>query len=53
MSNVPSWVQVVGFALAFLFCMSAFTNQFWLLLVMLVACFVMVVLEDRYQRGLM
>jgi len=51
MSNVPGWVGAVGFVLVFMFCLSAFSNQFWFLLVMLVACFVMVVVENRYERG--
>jgi hypothetical protein len=53
MPYVPGWVGNLGFVLVMIFCLSIFANQFWLILVTLIACFVMVVVENRYERGLM
>ena len=50
MAPVPSWVQVVGFLVVCLFALSAFTGQVWVILLMMGACFVMVVVENRYAN---
>jgi uncharacterized protein involved in cysteine biosynthesis len=53
MSHVPSWVGHVGFILIMMFCLSIFANLLWLILLTFIACFVMVVVENRYERELL
>lgn len=49
---VPKWVGFVGFVLVVIFAFSAFTNSVWFMFLALVACFVIVIVENRYERGL-
>ena len=53
MPYVPRWVGYVGFVLVVIFAFSAFTNSVLFMFLALVACFVIVVVENRYERGLM
>ena len=53
MPYVPRWVGYVGFLLVVIFAFSAFTNSVLFMFLSLVACFVIVIVENRYERGLM
>jgi hypothetical protein len=53
MSYVPHWVGLVGLVLALLLCGSALAGQLWLAVLLMIPCFALVIVENRYERGLM
>jgi membrane-bound ClpP family serine protease len=52
MSHVPRWIGFAGFVLALIFCMSFLAGQLWGAIALLIPGFALVVLENRYERGL-
>ena len=53
MHHVPSWIGYIGFMLMMIFCAAFLGGQLWFAVFLLIPCFVLVVLENRYERGLM
>ncbi len=51
-SDVPRWIGLVGMVLVLVLCGSALAGQLWLTTLLIIAGIAMVVLENRYQRGL-
>ena len=52
MDYVPSWIGAVGFVLMMIFCGAFLGGQLWFAIFMLIPCFALVVLENRYEQGL-
>ena len=52
MDYVPSWIGAVGFVLMMIFCGAFLGGQLWFAISVLIPCFALVVLESRYERGL-
>ena len=52
MHYVPSWIGAVGFVLMMIFCGAFLGGQLWFAISVLIPCFALVVLESRYERGL-
>jgi hypothetical protein len=53
MSHVPHWVGMTGLVLALLFCGSFLGGSPSLAMFFLVLCLALVIVENRYERGLM
>jgi hypothetical protein len=53
MSRVPNWIGQTGLVLALLFCGSFLGGAPLLAMIFLLLCFALVVVENRYERGLM
>ena len=51
--DVPRWIGLVGMVLVLVLCGAALGGQLWLTALLMAVGIGMVVLEDRYQRGLM
>jgi len=49
---MPGWIGAVGFVLLMIFCGAFLGGQLWFAVLILIPCFVLVVLENRYERGL-
>ena len=47
---VPRWIGAVGFVLALIFCGAFLGGALWLAILLLIPCFVLVILEIRYER---
>jgi hypothetical protein len=45
-------VGLVGLVLALLLCGSALAGQLWLAVLLMISCFALVIVENRYGRGL-
>jgi hypothetical protein len=52
MDYVPSWIGAVGFVLMMIFCGAFLGGQLWFAIFVLIPCFALVVLENRYEQGL-
>jgi membrane-bound ClpP family serine protease len=52
MSYVPHWVGVVGLVLALLVCGTALAGLLWLTVLLMIPAFALVIVESRYERGL-
>jgi membrane-bound ClpP family serine protease len=50
--DVPRWIGLVGMVLVLVLCGSALAGQLWLTVLLMAAGIALVVLESRYQRGL-
>jgi membrane-bound ClpP family serine protease len=50
--DVPRWIGLVGMVLVLVLCGSALGGQVLLTVLLMIVGVAMVVLEDRYQRGL-
>jgi membrane-bound ClpP family serine protease len=50
--DVPHWIGLVGMVLVLVLCGAALAGQVWLAVLLMMAGIAMVVLENRYQRGL-
>jgi membrane-bound ClpP family serine protease len=50
--DVPRWIGLVGMVLVLVLCGSALAGQLWLTTLLIIAGIAFVVLESRYQRGL-
>jgi hypothetical protein len=53
MSDVPRWVGSVGLVLMFIFCTAFLGGYLWLFVLLLIPCAALVVIENRYERGLL
>jgi membrane-bound ClpP family serine protease len=53
MPYVPPWIGHVAFVLCLIFCGSFLGGAWWFALLLLIPAFGLVVLENRYERGLM
>lgn len=53
MTHVPHWIGQVGLVLALILCGAALGGQLFFALFLLIPCFALVILESRYERGLM
>ena len=53
MPHVPLWIGYVGLALSMIFCGSFLAGQLWVAIVLLIPLFALVVIENRYERGVM
>jgi hypothetical protein len=53
MSRVPIWIGHMGLVFALLFCGSFLGGNPLLAMFFLLLCFALVVVENRYERGLM
>jgi hypothetical protein len=53
MPHVPHWVGFAGFVVAMIFCLAFLAGQLWAAVLLLIPGFALVVLENRYQRGLL
>ena len=49
-SNVPRWIGSTGFVLMLIFCGSFVGGALWFAILLLIPCFALVVLENRYER---
>jgi membrane-bound ClpP family serine protease len=49
-SNVPRWIGSTGFVLMLIFCGSFVGGMLWFAILLLIPCFALVVLENRYER---
>lgn len=52
MTHVPHWIGLVGMVLALILCGAALGGDLWFALFLLIPCFALVILENRYERGL-
>ena len=52
MPHVPHWIGLVGLLLSFVLCGSILAGQLWLFVLMIVLGLALVVVESRYERGL-
>jgi membrane-bound ClpP family serine protease len=50
--DVPQWIGLVGMVLVLVLCGAALGGQVWLAVVLMIVGIALVVLENRYQRGL-
>jgi membrane-bound ClpP family serine protease len=50
--DVPRWIGLGGMVLVLVLCGSALAGQLWLTTLLIIAGVALVVLENRYQRGL-
>jgi membrane-bound ClpP family serine protease len=50
--DVPHWIGLVGMVLVLVLCGAALGGQVWLAVLLMIAGVALVVLENRYQRGL-
>jgi hypothetical protein len=53
MQDVPKWVGITGLVLALIFCGAFLAQAPLVAMFFLVLCVALVVLENRYERGLM
>jgi len=53
MAHVPHWIGQVGLVLSLIFCGSFLGGAWWVGVLLLIPLFAVVVLENRYERGLM
>jgi hypothetical protein len=53
MPHVPNWIGYVGLVLQLIFCGAFLGGVPLLAMIFLLLCFAMVVVENRYERGLM
>lgn len=53
MSYVPHWIGLVGLVLSLIVCGSFLAGAWQLAILLLIPLFALVVLESRYERGLM
>lgn len=53
MSHVPNWIGQTGLVLALLFCGAFLGGWLSVAVPLLIPLFALVVLENRYERGLM
>ena len=51
--DVPRWIGLVGMVLVLALCGFAFAGQVLLTVLLIIASVALVVLENRYERGLM
>jgi len=52
MPHVPNWIGFVGLLLSLILCGSLLAAQLWLFILMIVLGLALVVVENRYERGL-
>ena len=52
MPHVPHWIGYVGLMLSLILCGSVLAGQLWLFILVIVLCLALVVVENRYERGL-
>ena len=52
MTHVPHWIGQVGLVLSLILCGAALGGQLWFAVFLLIPCFALVILENRYERGL-
>jgi hypothetical protein len=52
MSYVPTWIGSAGFVLSMVICGAFLGGAWWLAILLLIPGFALVVLENRYERGL-
>jgi membrane-bound ClpP family serine protease len=50
--DVPHWIGLAGMVLVLVLCGAALGGQVWLTVLLMIVGIAMVVLENRYQRGL-
>jgi hypothetical protein len=50
--DVPRWIGLGGMVLVLVLCGSALSGLLWLTVLLMIAGLALVVLENRYQRGL-
>ena len=53
MPHVPRWTGHVGIVLGLILCGAFLGGQLWLAVLLMIPGFALVVLENRYERGLM
>jgi hypothetical protein len=53
MPHIPRWIGSAGFVLMFIFCAAFLGGYLLLFVLLLIPCFVIVAIENRYERGLM
>ena len=53
MPYVPRWIGYLGFVVALIFCAAFLGGGWWIAILLLIPSFALVVLENRYERGLM
>jgi|307.fasta_scaffold28881_3 hypothetical protein len=53
MHDVPGWIGFVGLVLMLILCGAFLGGQLWFAIFLLIPCFALVVLENRYERALM
>jgi hypothetical protein len=53
MSRVPNWIGHTGLVLALIFCGAFLGGLLWVAVPLLIPLFALIVLENRYERGLM
>lgn len=52
MSDVPHWIGQVGMVLSLIFCGAFLAGAWWVGILLLIPVFALIVLENRYERGL-
>ena len=52
MHDVPGWIGFVGLVLMLILCGAFLGGQLWFAIFLLIPCFALVVLENRYEQGL-
>jgi membrane-bound ClpP family serine protease len=52
MSHVPRWIGQVGIVLGLILCGAFLGGQLWLAVILMIVGLALVVLENRYERGL-
>ena len=52
MPYVPSWIGSVGFVMLMIFCGAFLGGGWWFSILLLIPCFALVIIENRYERGL-
>jgi membrane-bound ClpP family serine protease len=50
MTQVPHWIGYAGLVLSIIFCGSFLAGEMWLAVLLMIPCFALVVLENRYER---
>jgi hypothetical protein len=50
MTQVPRWVGGIGFVLVMAFCVAFLAGQLWIALPLLIPCFALVIIENRYEQ---
>ena len=50
MTGVPSWVGFAGLVLMLIFCGAFLGGELWFAVFLLIPCFALVLLENRYER---
>jgi membrane-bound ClpP family serine protease len=53
MPEVPHWIGQVGLVLGLLLCGAFLGGALWLAVLLMIPCFALVLIESRYEQGLM